>query len=213
MTRTWLPLPGRWSMPRVTSMVLRPTSPPLTLGLVVAALLIAAESLLVYLLQRVAPGNVFGVIFLLGVLVVSTAWGFRLGALTSLASALVYMYFHHLQTGASVVATGFQNWVAVTVFLVVSLSTATLAGAARLRATEAVQRRREVEASRDELRVLAEQQAALRRVATLVARGVDPAELFSAVAGELARCLGGVSPRGSVPLRARRCGGSARRRP
>ena len=46
-----------------------------------------------------------------------------------------------------------------------------------------------IEASRDELRSLAEQQSALRRVATLVARGSGPAEVFSAVAEEMARCL------------------------
>ena len=172
------------------SLLLRPTAPPLALGLVVAALLIAAESLVVYLLKQVAPGNLFGVVFLLGVLVVSTGWGFGLGVMTSLASAVVYVYFHHLQTGGSFVPTGAQNWVAVTVFLVVALSANTLAGVARLRAAEADQRRREVETSHDELSVLAEHQAALRRVATLVARGVDPSELFSAVAEELARCLG-----------------------
>ena len=38
-------------------------------------------------------------------------------------------------------------------------------------------------------RVLATQQAALRRVATLVARGVDPSELFPTVAAEVALCL------------------------
>lgn len=38
--------------------------------------------------------------------------------------------------------------------------------------------------------MLADQQAALRRIATLVARAVAPSELFSAVAEELARCLG-----------------------
>jgi GAF domain-containing protein len=37
--------------------------------------------------------------------------------------------------------------------------------------------------------VLAEQQAALRRVATLVARAVSPSAVFSAVADEMARCL------------------------
>ena len=42
-----------------------------------------------------------------------------------------------------------------------------------------------VEASRDELRMLAEEQAALRRVATLVARGVPSADVFAAVAEEL----------------------------
>jgi PAS domain S-box-containing protein len=41
-----------------------------------------------------------------------------------------------------------------------------------------------------ELSVLAEQQASLRRVATLVARGVAPSEVFSTVASEVARCLG-----------------------
>jgi PAS domain S-box-containing protein len=41
-----------------------------------------------------------------------------------------------------------------------------------------------------ELGVLAEQQTALRRVATLVARGVEPSEVFSAVATDLGRCLG-----------------------
>jgi signal transduction histidine kinase len=44
-------------------------------------------------------------------------------------------------------------------------------------------------AARDELAVLAEQQAALRRVATLVARGVNPSEVFSAVADEMFRCV------------------------
>jgi signal transduction histidine kinase len=46
-----------------------------------------------------------------------------------------------------------------------------------------------VDTSRDALGVLADLQASLRRVATLVARGADPSEVFSAVAGELARCL------------------------
>ncbi|MGO9928428.1 MAG: GAF domain-containing protein [Mycobacterium sp.] len=56
--------------------------------------------------------------------------------------------------------------------------------------------RADLEASRDSLRqlahdlsVLANQQAALRRVATLVARGVSQSEVFSAVAEEMARCL------------------------
>jgi PAS domain S-box-containing protein len=44
--------------------------------------------------------------------------------------------------------------------------------------------------SREALGRLADVQAALKRVATLVARGVDPSEVFSAVARELARVLG-----------------------
>jgi signal transduction histidine kinase len=40
-----------------------------------------------------------------------------------------------------------------------------------------------------QLSLLAEEQAALRRVATLVAQGVGTSELFAAVADEMARCL------------------------
>jgi signal transduction histidine kinase len=43
--------------------------------------------------------------------------------------------------------------------------------------------------SGDELRVLAEEQAALRRVATLVARGASPEEVFAAVVEEIGRLL------------------------
>ena len=170
------------------SLLVRPTTSPLWLGVVVAAFFIAAESGLVYLLERLAPENTFGALFLLGVLVVSARWGFGLAVATTLASALVYVYFH-LQTEGSYLPTRVQDLVAILIFLPVALLANTLAGQARLRTAEAEQRRREAEASRDELGVLAEQQAALRRVATLVARGVSPAEVFTAVADELARCL------------------------
>jgi signal transduction histidine kinase len=52
------------------------------------------------------------------------------------------------------------------------------------------QNRAALEASRDELARLLAEQAALRRVATLVARGIQPAEIFSAVAEEIRRLLG-----------------------
>jgi PAS domain S-box-containing protein len=47
-----------------------------------------------------------------------------------------------------------------------------------------------VEPSRDELRLLADEQAALRRVATLVASGAEPPEVFAAVADEARGVLG-----------------------
>ncbi|MBV8292684.1 MAG: GAF domain-containing protein, partial [Mycobacterium sp.] len=46
-----------------------------------------------------------------------------------------------------------------------------------------------LEASRDALVVLADQQAGLRRIATLVAQGVSPDEVFRTVAEEMGRCL------------------------
>jgi signal transduction histidine kinase len=47
-----------------------------------------------------------------------------------------------------------------------------------------------LETSRDELRRVAEEQAALRRVATLVARAVSPSAVFGAVASEAGHLLG-----------------------
>jgi signal transduction histidine kinase len=52
------------------------------------------------------------------------------------------------------------------------------------------QNRGSLETSRDELARLLEEQAALRRIATLVARGIDPGEIFTAVAEEICRLLG-----------------------
>jgi signal transduction histidine kinase len=161
---------------------------------VVAATLIAAETLLVYLLKQVAPGMAFGVVYLLGVLVISTGWGFGLAVTTSVASALAFDYFH-VQPG-SVVPDSAADVVAITMFVVVALAANTLAGVARARAAEADQRRQEADERRREAdlaaaraHALAELQAALRRVATLVAQGVTPAEVYAAVATELARSL------------------------
>ncbi|MGW6196897.1 sensor histidine kinase [Kribbella sp. NPDC055110] len=52
------------------------------------------------------------------------------------------------------------------------------------------QNRGSLEASLDELTRLLQEQAALHRVATLVARGMAPAEIFAAVADEVGRLLG-----------------------
>ena len=180
---------------RLLSRLLRPTAPSLTVGIVVAATLIGAETLLVYLLEQVAPGMAFGVVYLLGVLVISTGWGFGLAVTTSVASALAFDYFH-VQPG-SVVPDSAADLVAITMFVIVALAANTLAGVARARTAEADQRRHEADERRREAdlaaaraHALAELQAALRRVATLVARGVTPAEVYAAVATELARCLG-----------------------
>jgi signal transduction histidine kinase len=65
--------------------------------------------------------------------------------------------------------------------------------------------REELAASEARTRELADEQAALRRVATLVARGVSPEEIFSAVTNEMAQlfgspqaCVGRFEPDGSA---------------
>jgi signal transduction histidine kinase len=160
---------------RLVPLLLGPTAPSLTLGIAVAAGLIAAETLVVYFLERVAHDDEFGVVYLLGVLVVATGWGFGLAVTTSVASALAFVCFRDWSAVSSLL-TQVQDWVVIVIFLVVALSAHALAGLARTRAAEADR--------------LAEQQAALRRVATLVARGATSSEVFPAVAEELARCLG-----------------------
>lgn len=174
---------------RLLAFVVRPVAPPVWLGVVVAVAFITAETLLVDQLRRIAPENAFGALFLLGVLVVSAGWGFRLAVATSLASALVYVYFH-LQTDGVLMPSRPGGWVAILIFLPVALLANVLAGQARLRAAESELRRREAEASHAAARALAEQQAALRRVATMVARGVDPSEVYPAAMAELSRGLG-----------------------
>ncbi len=174
--------------PRVVSWFLRPKSPPVWLGILLAATLIALETLLVFALERWAPDHAFGALFLLGVLVISAGWGFRLAVSTTLASAVVYMYFH--LSGDGFLPSEKEDWTAIVIFVPIALLANVLVGQARLRAAEADERRHEAVTSREELRLLAGQQAALRRVATLVAQAVAPSEVFFAVAYELARCLG-----------------------
>ena len=167
---TWQSLPNR-----VLAQVVRPTARPLGLGIVVAASFLVAEALAVLALKQIAPDNAFGAILLLGVLVVSAGWGFGLAIAMSLASAALYAYIH-LEGRDSLAP-------ALAVFLTLALLTNVLVGQARLRAAEAEQRRRQAD-------VLAGQQAALRRVATLVARAADLQEVFSVAVHELALSLG-----------------------
>ena len=174
---------------RLLSLLVHPTAPPLSLGVAVAAILIAAETVLVHVLQQVGPGNTFGAVFLLGILVISAGWGFGLALLTTLASAAVYMY-SHLGTGGGLLPTRPQASVAILVFLPIALLANALVGQARLRAAEADQRRREASRAAAQVSVLAQQQTALRHIATLVARGVSATEVFTAVADEMAEALG-----------------------
>ncbi len=161
------------------SLLVRPTPPPLWLGLVAAAASIGLETVVVVLLRHFAPTNAFGTVYLLGVLVVGAAWGFGLAATNALASAVAFDYCRSWpDSGLSQP----QNWVVVGVFFIVALLSNSLAWLARASAIEAERRRREADFG-------ARQQTALRRVATLVARGVPPSEVFSAVVAELASCL------------------------
>jgi PAS domain S-box-containing protein len=147
------PEPGRSLYARLLALVVRPTAPPVWLGISVAAAFITAETLLVGQLHRIAPENAFGALFLLGVLVVSAAWGFRLAVATSLASAVVYVYFH-METMGTLIPRHPQDAVSILIFLPVALLANALAGQARLRAAESEQRRREADLAADLARLM-----------------------------------------------------------
>ncbi|MGV9797154.1 sensor histidine kinase [Mycobacterium sp. NPDC003449] len=162
--------------------VVRPTAPPLWLGILVAAGFIAGESVVVHLLKKIASDDAFGALFLLGVLVVSAGWGFRLAVATSLVSAAVYVY-SHLETEGALTPTNRTDIVAIGVFLPLALLANVLAGQVRLRAAESERHRLKANA-------LAGEQAALRRVATMVARGTDRLQVYPAAVTELSGSIG-----------------------
>jgi signal transduction histidine kinase len=154
-------------------------SPPLWTGIVLAAVLIVTEASIVRVLGQMPPHNTFGAVFLLGVLVISVGWGTGLAVITTLVSAAAYLEVH---LGAGVVPTRPRDIVALAVFLPIALVANALVGQARVRATEASR-------SADQVNELAQRQAALRRVATLVARGIAPSEVLTAVVDEVAATL------------------------
>ncbi|GAA1569587.1 hypothetical protein GCM10009827_109190 [Dactylosporangium maewongense] len=270
---------------RLLSLVIRAQPPPWPLGLLIAAVVIATETFALIPLRGTVREDSRGMIYLVGVLVVSMVCGATTGALTAVASTAAYNYFHVPPFGEFQLSTG-QDLQDVAVFVAAALLVSGLANLVRRHAAEISDRRqeadlsadlahvllgaehlhpaldtaahriaqtlripwaeiavggcaadpdrsafplrtgqttlgtllvptglsepvrrrlrervvpvlasvlgaaRERETSREQTANLAEQQAALRRVATLVARGAAPAEVFDAVAEEIGHVLG-----------------------
>jgi two-component system sensor histidine kinase KdpD len=129
----------------------RPRSLALGLAAVVAA--VAIETALIYPLRQITPAASNGVVYMLGVLLISTYWGLGLGLLTSVASAAAFNFFHIPPTGKFTIAEP-QNWVALGVFLVAAATASTLAELARARAREAERRREEADLAAEMARLL-----------------------------------------------------------
>jgi two-component system sensor histidine kinase KdpD len=156
-------------------------------GLLVAALAVAAITGLIYPLREISSAEANGVAYLLAVLLVSIVWGWRLGLLTSLASALAFNFFHLPPTGRLSIADS-EHWVALGVFLVAAVVACAVAELARRRAIEAEQRRRQADLAADLARILlggpsvhATLDDASRRLAD--ALGLDTAEISLDPAG------------------------------
>ena len=115
--------------PSFVSLLMRPTAPPIWLGIVVAASLIALETVAVVYLRQLT-GKPFGTLYMVSVLVISTVWGFGLSAITSVISAMAYAYFRtypHTHFGPMELS----FWLSIGVFLFVALLANTIAAVAR----------------------------------------------------------------------------------
>lgn len=143
-------------------------------GLAAVVITVVAVTGLIYPLKQVAPVVSLAVIYLLGVLFVSTYSGLRLGVLAALLSAAAFNWFHIPPVHRWHLAES-ENWVALAVFVIAAAVTSSVADVARSRASEAEARRREADLSADLARVLlggGDRGAALSTAAEVVGRSV-----------------------------------------
>jgi signal transduction histidine kinase len=144
-------------------------------GLLASVLMVAALSALIAILNPRIPALHLLVLYMLVILPVAIVWGTALTAVTAVLSIVVYAFLF-IRTGPASEVGGWRSSIPLVAFLVTAIVVGELAARAR-RAAQASAR-------------LSAEQAALRRVATLIARGVPPADVFKAVAEELAKEFG-----------------------
>jgi signal transduction histidine kinase len=140
-------------------------------GLAVAAAAVAAITLVLYPLSELDPGVSSGVLYVLGVLLVATHWGLRLGLITSAASALALDYFHATPDG-SILDAEPEDLVAIGVLLLTAIVASVIADRARQRAVEA-EKRLHLE---EELRARESERVRLREVRASRARVLEAAD-------------------------------------
>jgi signal transduction histidine kinase len=151
------------------------------IGIVAGAAAIAVVSAAIAVLKRwIDPDGLTG-LYLFAILPVAIVWGFWLAGIVAIASYLTYAFFfaaplHHFAVGEGDTAAS----------LFIAIAAAYVVSELARRATE---RAREAEQAQSELARLVDEQAALRRVATLVALAVPTSALFEAVTREVGlRC-------------------------
>ena len=104
------------------SALVRGRRPPLALGVLVAVALVGICTGLVYPLKQVTSVASLGVVYLVGVVIVSAFWGVWLGLATSMLSAAAFNFFHLPPVGRFTIADS-RNWVALAAFFVAAVAT------------------------------------------------------------------------------------------
>ena len=157
---------GRW---------VRPSARRWLGGLLVSVVAVAAVSGLVALLEPHVPVLSLLMLYILVVLPVAVVWGTGLAAVASVLSTAAFAYLF-LTPIHSLQITDSENVVALGVFLATAAVVGELAARSRREALESAR--------------LSEEQSALRRVATLVARAGPPSQIFEAVTREVGLLCG-----------------------
>ncbi|MCI2422916.1 sensor histidine kinase [Saccharopolyspora sp. K220] len=144
-------------------------------GLLASVAMVAAVTGVVALLDPIVPAPYLLVLYLLAVMSVAILWDTVLAAITALLGTAVYAYAF-FSPGYSFSVAESQSLAALGVFLVTAVVVGRLASR---------QRRAALESAR-----LSEEQSALRRIATLIARSAPPSEVFEAVTREVGLLAG-----------------------
>jgi GAF domain-containing protein len=133
-------------------------------------------------LKQVVAVSTLAGLYVLPILPVAIGWGLWPALIVAAGSALAFDFFFFPPLFALTLSDAHIEAILV-IAGVTAVVVSELAGRVRRRASEAESLAREVER-------VAEEQAALRRVATLVAQAAQPEEVFAAVAAEVGRMPG-----------------------
>ncbi|HVR06018.1 MAG TPA: DUF4118 domain-containing protein, partial [Solirubrobacteraceae bacterium] len=166
-------------MSRVLGFLLASTPPSRRAGVLTSIAAVALCTLIVYPLKQIAPVVSLAVVYLLAVLVVSLTWGAWLGAFTALLSAAAFNFFQLPPVGRFTIKNP-DNWVALGTFLVVAVLTSSVAEITRMRAREALERRREADLATEMARLLLRGESLVEVLPTAAARIAQTLELPSA---------------------------------
>jgi signal transduction histidine kinase len=158
-------------------------------GLVIGAVAIAVVSTAIAALRQVVPSLGLTSLYLFAILPVAILSGYWAAGIVAVASYLTFEFFFAPPLYSFAIARR-DTAAALVVSLVTAYLVSELARRAVARAHEARLSAKEAEQAQKELRRLAVEQAALRRVATLVAREAPAEELFAKVAEEVVLLLG-----------------------
>jgi signal transduction histidine kinase len=150
-------------------------------GLLVGAAGIAAITAVIFGLPQGVPVSALAGLYVLPVLPVAVRWTVWPALIVAVGSAVAFDWFFFPPLFAFTPSDPHIAAILVTSG-VTAVVVSQLSGSVRRRASEAESLAREVQRA-------AEEQAALRRVATLVARAAPPEEIFAAVTAEVGRVL------------------------